>query len=83
MHKVQPSRAESGFANQPASQNNSFPQEIEGLSLILLLIGFNVLFAFLALSMAGKRSLNKTAAFWAGFFGSFLTLLIIGMFPKE
>ncbi len=49
--------------------------------LIFLLI--NIIIGFVASNMAAKRGLLKIPAYFVGFFGSFLALLIIAMFPKR
>ncbi|PYG85018.1 hypothetical protein LY28_03378 [Ruminiclostridium sufflavum DSM 19573] len=48
---------------------------------ILFMLVINVVFGIIAVSMAKRRGLNTVPAFFAGFFGSFVPLLIIAMFP--
>lgn len=50
---------------------------------MILVFGFNAIFGAIAVSMAGKRGLRTVPAFFAGFFGSFLALFFIAMFPKQ
>ena len=46
-------------------------------------IGFAVMFGAIAVSMAKKRELPTTPAFFAGLFGGPLALFIIALFPKK
>ncbi len=48
---------------------------------ILFLSVFNIIFGVIAVNMANKRGLRTVPAFFVGFFGSFLSLLIIAMIP--
>jgi len=50
---------------------------------ILILPVLNVVFGIIAVSMANKRGLRTVPAFFVGMFGSFLSLFIIAMFPKQ
>lgn len=50
---------------------------------MILVFGFNAIFGAIAVSMASKRGLRTVPAFFAGFFGSFLVLFFIAMFPKQ
>ncbi|MHB8062995.1 MAG: hypothetical protein ACYDG2_10230 [Ruminiclostridium sp.] len=50
---------------------------------ILLLPLVNIVVGIIAVSMAKKRGLRTVPAFFAGFFGSFLSLFFIAMFPKN
>lgn len=53
-----------------------------GFLLPLFLISvINITVGIIAVSMAKKRGLRTTPAFFAGFFGSFLSLFFIAMFP--
>lgn len=47
----------------------------------LCILGFNCIFGAIAVSMAKKRGLLTTPAFFAGLFGSFVSLFFIAMFP--
>ena len=47
----------------------------------MFLLMLNVVFGIIAVNMAKKRALNTTPAFFAGLFGSFVTLFVIAMFP--
>jgi hypothetical protein len=50
---------------------------------MILILGFNCIFGAIAVSMARTRGLRVVPAFFAGMFGSFVTLFIIAMFPKK
>jgi hypothetical protein len=50
---------------------------------ILFLFGINGGIGAIAVSMASKRGVTTTPAFFAGFFGSFLAMFFIAMFPKQ
>ncbi len=55
---------------------------LAGLFLPLLsVLVVNIVIGIIAVSMAKKRGLNTVPAFFAGFFGSFLSLFFIAMFP--
>lgn len=57
---------------------------IAGLLIPILLIPLvNIVIGIIAVSMAKKRELRTIPAFFAGFFGSFLSLFFIAMFPKK
>ncbi len=49
----------------------------------LLALVVNVVMGIIAVSMAKKRGFNTVPAFFAGFFGSFIALFFIAMFPKS
>ncbi len=48
---------------------------------LIFVFGINGGIGAIAVSMASKRGLRTTPAFFAGFFGSFLALFFIAMFP--
>jgi len=48
---------------------------------LFILAVINVVVGIIAVSMAKKRGLRTTPAFFAGFFGSFVSLFFIAMFP--
>ncbi len=48
---------------------------------ILFVLAVNIVFGSIAMKMARKRNLRTVPAFFAGFFGSAITLFIIAMFP--
>ncbi len=50
---------------------------------MMILPVLNIIFGIIAMNMANKRGLRTVPAFFAGFFGSFLSLFIIAMFPKQ
>jgi hypothetical protein len=50
---------------------------------MVLMLGVNVVMGIVSVSMAKKRGLNTVPAFFAGFFGSFIALFFIAMFPKS
>ncbi len=50
---------------------------------MLLFFIINIIIGVVAVNMAKKRGFNTVPAFFAGLFGSFLTLLFIAMFPKD
>ncbi len=50
---------------------------------LVLMFCLNVVFGVLALNMAKKRGLKTVPAFFAGLFGSFVSLFIIAMFPVK
>lgn len=50
---------------------------------ILFILAFNSVMGTIALKMAERRGMRTVPAFLAGFFGSFLVLLIIAMFPVK
>ena len=54
-------------------------------SVIPLLLGLvlNIICGIVAMNMAKSRGLNHVPAFFAGFFGSFVALFFIAMFPKQ
>lgn len=55
---------------------------LAGLLLPLLFMSvINIVIGIIAVSMAKKRGLSTVPAFFAGFFGSFLSLFFIAMFP--
>ncbi len=66
------------------SDTSSFITVVLGLMLpMVLLLGIDIIFGVISLNMAKKRDLSQVPAFFAGFFGSFVTLFIIAMFPKK
>ncbi len=57
---------------------------IVGLFLpLIIMFGINGGIGAIAVSMAQNRGLRPVPAFFAGFFGSFLALFFIAMFPKH
>lgn len=50
---------------------------------IFLLSAVNIVIGIIAVNMAKQRGLRTIPAFFAGFFGSFLALFFIAMFPKQ
>lgn len=50
---------------------------------LLFLLAINIGIGAIAVSMAKKRGLRTTPAFFAGFFGSFLSLFFIALFPVK
>lgn len=48
---------------------------------LLFILVVNVVIGIIAVSMAKKRGFSTVPAFFAGFFGSFLSLFFIAMFP--
>jgi len=48
---------------------------------MFFLLGINIAIGLIAVSMAKKRGLRTIPAFFVGFFGSFLSLFFIAMFP--
>lgn len=48
---------------------------------LFFVLVINIVVGIIAVSMAKKRGLRTTPAFFAGFFGSFLALFFIAMFP--
>ena len=49
----------------------------------ILVFGINGGIGAIAVNMASKRGLRTVPAFFAAFFGSFLALFFIAMFPKQ
>ena len=49
----------------------------------IFISSINIIFGVFAVIMANKRGLRPVPAFFAGFFGSFLSLIFIAMFPKK
>lgn len=49
----------------------------------LFLVAFNIVMGVIAVSMAKKRDIPTTPAFFAGLFGGVLSLCIIAFFPKK
>ena len=48
---------------------------------LLLMLVVNIVVGIIAVSMAKKRGFSTVPAFFAGLFGSFLSLFFIAMFP--
>jgi hypothetical protein len=55
------------------------------LPILVLLVAFivNIVMGVIALNLAKSRGLNTIVAFFAGFVGSLMTVLIILMLPKK
>lgn len=53
------------------------------LRILLIMSVINIFIGIIAVNMAGKRGLRTVPAFFAGLFGSFLSLFIIAMIPKQ
>lgn len=50
---------------------------------LFFMAAVNSVIGIIAVNMAKQRGLRTTPAFFAGFFGSFLALFFIAMFPKQ
>lgn len=48
---------------------------------LLFMAAINVIMGIIAVNMAKKRGLRTVPAFFSGFFGSFIALFFIAMFP--
>lgn len=66
------------------ASNNTVTAIILGFMIPMIFVAvINVVFGVISLNMAKSRGLNPVPAFFAGFFGSVVTLFIIAMFPKR